>query len=87
MSKIIPETESIDQGNRSPKTYFDLMEIVGSFGTYQLVLTVTFALVWFSTGIILMSTAFLYLNPSFDCKQFGLLVDDCRSYVCALPEN
>ena len=42
---------------------------------------------WYATGIILMSTAFIFLNPSFDCHAFGLLTEDCYSYVCALPKE
>ena len=44
-----------------------------------------FTIMWFVTGIILMSTAFLFWNMPFDCIQHGLLVKDCEEVVCKLP--
>ena len=40
---------------------------------------------WYVTGIVMMSTAFLFLNPTFDCEGMGLLTNNCQDYVCALP--
>lgn len=70
-----------------PKTYFDLIEIVGSGGTYQFCIMIMFLLMWLCTGIILMTAAFLYLNPSFDCGQYGLLTAECKKFVCKLPAD
>lgn len=72
-----------------PKTYFDLIEKVGHSGKYQLRMLLIFLTMWFVTGIILLSTAFLFRSRSFDCKAHGLLVgsSDCLSYVCQLPED
>jgi len=70
-----------------PIKYFQLIEKVGANGKYQKILTVIFALIWYVTGIVLMSTAFLFLNPSFDCTGQGLLTDDCYDYVCSLPRS
>ena len=57
-----------------PKTYFDLIEKVGHSGKYQLRMLLFFLIMWFVTGIILLSTAFLFRSRSFDCKAHGLLV-------------
>ena len=70
-----------------PATYFDLIEKVGSNGKYQKILLVIFALIWYVTGNLLLSTAFLYLNPSFDCSGSGLLTDSCYDYVCSLSPD
>jgi hypothetical protein len=60
---------------------------VGTKGIYQWILTFLFALAWFVTGSLLLSTSFIYLNPTFDCEAFGLLTDDCYDYVCSLPSK
>lgn len=59
-----------------PKTYFDLIEKVGHSGKYQLRMLLIFLIMWFVTGIILLSTAFLFRSRSFDCKVHGLLVSE-----------
>lgn len=50
------------------------MEKVGDSGRYQKNMLLIFSLNWFVTGIILLSNAFLFRNPSFDCSAHGLLV-------------
>jgi MFS family permease len=61
---------------------------VGSEGKYQKRLLLVLGLSWFVTGIILLSTGFLFRSPSFDCQEHGLLVTDlhCEQYVCSLDE-
>lgn len=63
------------------------MERVGDSGKYQLIVMFIFLITWFVTGIILMSTAFLFQNREFNCEEYGLLTKDCDGFVCALPEN
>jgi hypothetical protein len=63
------------------------VEKAGSKGKYQKILLVIFILIWYVTGSILLSTAFIYLNPTFDCAGYGLLTDDCYNYVCALSPD
>jgi hypothetical protein len=70
-----------------PATYLDLIEKVGGIGKYQYMLACLVAAVWYVTGIILMSTSFMFLNPDFDCEAFGLLTPDCYDTVCALPRE
>lgn len=72
-----------------PTNYFHLIERVGDSGKYQFFMVLIFLICWFVTGIILLSTAFLFRNRSFDCKAYGLLLSDsdCSDYVCELPEN
>ena len=60
---------------------------VGSDGKYQYLLSFIFLLVWYVTGALLLSTSFIYLNPTFDCTAFGLLTDTCYDFVCALPRD
>lgn len=59
---------------KEPKTYFDLVEKVGHSGKYQLRMLLVFLIMWFCTGIILLSTAFLFRARALDCKENGLLV-------------
>lgn len=70
-----------------PNTYFNLIEKVGDSGKYQSVMLFIFLINWFVTGIILLSTAFLFRNRSFDCIENGLLINEvfCTKYVCQLP--
>lgn len=70
-----------------PETYNDLIELIGGKGKYQYILSIIFALCYFVTGTILMSTAFNFNNPEFDCSAFGLLTDNCYDYVCSLPTD
>ena len=46
-----------------------------------------FSIVNFVTGIVLLSTAFLFRKRAFECKYNGMLVseNDCLDYVCKLP--
>ncbi len=71
-----------------PKKYLQLVEKVGDSGQYQKNMLLIFSLNWFVTGIILLSNAFLFRNPSFDCNAHGLLVSNqaCSQYVCSLDE-
>jgi hypothetical protein len=61
------------QGDKLPETYLDLIEKVGGIGKYQYMMTGVIGCVWFATGSVLLSTAFFFLNPEFDCEAFGLL--------------
>jgi hypothetical protein len=54
----------------------DLIERVGDSGKYQKRLLLVLGLSWFVTGIILLSTAFLFRSPALDCRGHGLLVSD-----------
>jgi OCT family organic cation transporter-like MFS transporter 4/5 len=65
------------------------MEKIGDSGKYQKCMLLVFSLSWFVTGIILLSTAFLFRSPSFDCKAHGLLISEkyCQQYVCNLHES
>ena len=56
-------------------------------GKYQYMLSGVVACVWYSTGSLLLSVAFFFLNPEFDCEAFGLVTKDCTSFVCSLPEQ
>jgi hypothetical protein len=47
------------------------VEKAGSKGKYQKILLVIFILIWYVTGCILLSAAFIYLNPTFDCSGYG----------------
>ena len=49
-------------GNNLPKTYFDLMERVGTKGQYQKCVFFIFALNWFVAGFIVLQPVFLFLN-------------------------
>jgi MFS family permease len=62
---------------------------MGDGGKYQMMMVLIFLICWFVTGIILLSTAFLFRNYAFDCKAHGLLLPDslCSDYVCELPEE
>ena len=75
--------------SKIPKTYFDLVEKVGEGGNYQFRLMIFFAIVNFVTGIVLLSTAFLFRKRAFECKYNGMLVseNDCLDYVCKLPST
>lgn len=72
-----------------PKTYLQLVDKLGGSGPYQKRLFLVFTLNWFVTGIILLSTGFLFRTPNFDCRANGLLVspNDCSLYVCRLEES
>lgn len=50
-----------------PETYLDLIEKVGGKGKYQYIYVAIQAFSYYITGIVLMSTAFIFYNPSFDC--------------------
>lgn len=41
------------------------------------------------TGIILLSTSFLFRSPALNCRSNGLLVSDlsCERYICSLRED
>jgi K+-transporting ATPase c subunit len=54
------------------------VEKVGHSGRYQLFMLLIFLIMWFVTGIILLSTAFLFRNRSFDCKANGLLISEAK---------
>lgn len=69
------------------KTYLDLIEKVGSKGKYQYILTFISGFTNFVTGVVLMSTSFIFNNPEFDCEASGLLTDQCYDYVCSLPKD
>lgn len=64
--KMAKQTEINNQ--KVPKTYFDLVETVGHSGKYQFRMLLVFLIMWFVTGIILLSTAFLFRFRSLDCK-------------------
>jgi hypothetical protein len=49
---------NIDNG--LPRTYFELIEKVGSKGKYQFKMFLLFALIYFLNGIILLNTSFLF---------------------------
>lgn len=51
--------------NKTMKTYFDLVDKVGHSGNYQFRLMIFFSIVNFVTGIVLLSTAFLFRKRSF----------------------
>ena len=70
-------------------TYFSLMELVGDAGHYQSLLVILFFLTWFSTGIILLSTAFLFRLRSLSCQTNGIAISSstCGEMVCSLPEE
>jgi len=57
-----------------PSNYFDLIERVGSNGRYQYKMMLNFIICWFVAGIILLSNAFVFRNPEFDCAYHGLLI-------------
>jgi hypothetical protein len=65
------------------------VEKAGHSGNYQFRLMIFFSIVNFVTGIVLLSTAFLFRKRSFECKVNGLLVReaDCLEYVCKLPDS
>ena len=42
---------------------------------------------YYVTGILLMSTGFLFLNRQFKCADKGLLSSACDTTVCALPRE
>ena len=50
-----------------PETYLDLIEKVGGIGKYQYMMSGVVACVWYCTGSLLLSVAFFFLNPEFDC--------------------
>ena len=83
---LLKKTEVI---NVLPKTYFDLIERVGHSGKYQIRLLFVFIIIWTVTGVLLLSTAFLFRKRSLDCRSNGLLISekDCLSHVCKLPES
>ncbi len=81
-------SEPIDGSKQQlPETYLDLIEKVGGKGKYQYIYTVIQAFSYYVTGIVLMSTAFIFYNPEFDCQAFGLITDDCYTTVCSLPRD
>lgn len=74
----------IDPHSSLPKTYFDLIEKVGSTGKYQRNMFYIFMLVYLVTGTVLMSTSFVFMNDQYICSEFGLLVETCRKAVCEI---
>lgn len=60
---------------------------MGGKGKYQYIFVAVQAISYFVTGVLLMSDAFMFNNPQFDCPSFGLLTDDCYSTVCSLPPD
>ena len=86
----MPDTDSVTSSlkyneNTLPKTYFDLMKKVGTNGTYQKCVFIIFFMNWFLGGVIVYQPVFLFLEKPFDCKEKGLLVENCEEYVCKLP--
>ena len=57
----------------TPKTYFDLIDKVGSKGKYQRNIFIIVMINWFVGAFILLGTSFLYLNPQFDCESNGII--------------
>ncbi len=57
---------------KSPTSYFDLMEKVGSQGRYQKCSFILFLLLWLLTSLFIMGTSFLFFNPKLDCNSIGL---------------
>ena len=87
-SIFVFETKNEQQGPLSrPTTYFNLIELAGDSGPYQVLLVVLFGLTWFSAAVILLSTAFLFRLRDFDCYAHGLVLtsQQCSEYVCQLP--
>ena len=88
MSDENSQIESLIPGRQNrremPKTYFDLVERVGTKGKYQKTVFFIFALNWLIAGFIVMQPVFLFLDPPFDCKGNGLLTKNCEKSVCAL---
>jgi hypothetical protein len=60
---------------------------VGGKGRYQYILAYINAFAYYVTGIVLMSTSFIFNNPEFDCEAFGLITDSCYDTVCSLPAS
>jgi hypothetical protein len=83
----VSSQEIADQIPRDCETFLDLIGKVGGRGKYQYILTLIFMLSWYVTGVLLLSTSFIFLNPEFDCAAFGLLTNDCYDFVCSLPAN
>ena len=76
--------KTYQQDNKLPKTYFDLIERVGTKGDYQKCLFLIFGLNWFITGFIVLQPVFLFLDPPFDCAAHGLLTNNCAKTVCEM---
>ena len=56
-------SEEVGQSNGpAAKTYFELMEKVGTKGPYQRNVFLIFFLNWFITGLLIMQTGFLFMN-------------------------
>jgi hypothetical protein len=57
--------EENEEGDKDKlvKTYLDLIEKVGSKGKYQYILTFISGFANFVTGVVLMSTSFIFNNP------------------------
>lgn len=87
MQDLNSNSSSSDDNRQSmqglPRTYFDLIEKVGSKGTYQTVLFIIFALNWMVAGFIVMQPVFLFLNREFACEKQGLLSHNCPQYACS----
>ena len=66
------QSENISLIKRSPTSYFDLVEKVGSHGRYQKFIFILFLLLWLLTSLLIMGTSFLFLNPKLDCHSIGL---------------
>lgn len=50
-----------------PKTYFQLIEKVGSKGPYQRNVFIIFLLNWFTGAMLLLAVSFLFMRQEFDC--------------------
>lgn len=69
MNILFLKKESMEsESQEPPKTYFDLINMVGSKGRYQTVVFLLFCLNWFIAGILLLGTSFLFMNPEFQCQ-------------------
>lgn len=66
-----------------PKTYFDLINLVGSKGKYQTAVFLIFCLNWFLAGILLLGTSFLFMSPDFDCEGTRKEIEECEAQICS----
>mgnify|MGYP000932929612 CR=1 FL=1 len=74
----------IDPDSSLPKTYFELIEKVGSAGKYQTRLFYIFVLVFFVNGSILLSSSFMFMNDRYACQELGLLTTACKKTICEI---
>lgn len=66
--------------------FFILLERVGSKGKYQRSLFLLSFGLWFVTAFLILSIAFLLLPNKFVCGDYSN-EQECKEYVCSLPEN